>query len=210
MRFEDVPMLAEEQDEQSALVGVSEALKNVDTDAKARILRAVATFYGLDLQPDHDHGVAPPRAHDPISSNTAMDRQREPVFSGHPDLSPKEFLEEKQPSSDVDRVACLAYYLGHYRNTRHFKTVDISKLNTEAAQFKFSNAANSVNNAAWRGLLTSAGRGNKQISAIGEQFVAALPDRDAAKRVLARIRFRRDRGRSRARHTSKVHHEVAQ
>ena len=56
-----------------------------------------------------------------------------PSFSDRQELSPKEFLFQKQPKTDVERVACLAYYLTHYRGTPHFKTVDISKLNTEAA-----------------------------------------------------------------------------
>ncbi|MGC9261448.1 MAG: hypothetical protein ACP5I8_15390, partial [Phycisphaerae bacterium] len=121
-----------------------------------------------------------------------------PIFSNHVDRSPKQFLEDKQPHSDADRVACLAYYLAHYRGIPHFKTVDISKLNTEAAQFKFSNAAVAVNNAALHGLLTSAGKGNKQISAVGERFVEALPDRESAKKVLQKIRIRRARGKARA------------
>ena len=47
--------------------------------------------------------------------------------------SPKDFLFRKEPNTDVERVACLAYYLTHRRGTNHFKTIDISKLNTEAA-----------------------------------------------------------------------------
>jgi len=47
-------------------------------------------------------------------------------------MSPKDFLLEKQPRTDVERIACLAYYLTHYRATPHFKTIDLSILNTEA------------------------------------------------------------------------------
>jgi len=60
---------------------------------------------------------------------------------------------EKQPRTDVERVACLAYYLTHYRNTPYFKTLDLGKLNTEAAQPKFSNAAYASNNALKMGYL---------------------------------------------------------
>ena len=72
----------------------------------------------------------------------------------------------------------------------HFKTLEISKLNTEAAQLKFSNAAFSVTNAANAGLLAPAGKGNKQISAIGERVVDALPDREASKAALQTLRRR--------------------
>ena len=79
------------------------------------------------------------------------------------ELSPKEFLLQKQPSTDVERVACLAYYLTTYRSMPHFRTVDISKLNTEAAQIKFANAAYTVTNATNAGFLVPAGKGNKQL-----------------------------------------------
>ena len=114
-------------------------------------------------------------------------------FGDRATISPKNFLHEKQPKTGIERVACLAYYLAHYRDTPHFKTVDISKLNTEAAQLKFSNPTYTVVNAANTGLLTPAGKGAKQISAIGERFVDALPDRDDAKAVLASMRPRRRR-----------------
>ena len=45
----------------------------------------------------------------------------------------------------------------------HFRTVDISKLNTEAAQIKFANAAYTVTNATNAGFLVPAGKGNKQL-----------------------------------------------
>jgi hypothetical protein len=111
-------------------------------------------------------------------------------------MSPKEFLLEKQPRTDVERVACLAYYLTHYREMPHFKTLDLSKLNTEAAQPKFSNAANSTNNAVKRGYLVPATKGQRQLSAAGERFVQALPDRDAAKAAMTSARPKRSPRRS--------------
>jgi hypothetical protein len=97
----------------------------------------------------------------------------------------------KQPRTDVERVACLAYYLANYRETPHFKTLDISKLNTEAAQVKFSNAAKAVDNATAYGYLVPSTKGNKQLSAAGELFVEALPDRAAAKATMDSARPRR-------------------
>ena len=114
-------------------------------------------------------------------------------FSDRPDISPKEFILDKEPRTNVERVACLAYYLTHYLNMPHFKTLDISKLNTDAAQPKFSNAAVAVDNAAKMGFLVPAVKGMKQLGAFGEQFVRALPDREAAKAVRAKVRIRRGR-----------------
>jgi hypothetical protein len=69
--------------------------------------------------------------------------------------------------------------------------LELSKLNTEAAQLKFSNAAYTVDNAAKAGLLVPASKGAKQISSLGERYVQALPDREAAKVVMADARPRK-------------------
>ncbi len=105
-------------------------------------------------------------------------------------MSPKDFLMEKAPKTDVERIACLAYYLTHYRSTQHFKTLELSLLNMEAAQPKFTNTAYSANNAVKLGYLVSSSKGQRQLSALGERFVQALPDRIAAKNVLTSLRRR--------------------
>ena len=66
-----------------------------------------------------------------------------------------------------------------------FKTADISSLNTETAWPGFSNASKTVANAVQYGYLTSGSKGTRQLSAAGEQFVLALPDRDAAREAMA-------------------------
>jgi hypothetical protein len=114
-------------------------------------------------------------------------------------LSPKEFLYEKRPVTDVDKIACLAYYLTHYRSSPYFKTFDLSQLNTEAAQIKFSNPAHAVDNATKAGLLVPAVKGQKQISAVGELYVQALPDRMAARAAIEGSRRRRKRAAATAR-----------
>jgi len=103
---------------------------------------------------------------------------------------------EKQPKTDVERLACLAYYLTHFRELPHFKTIDLSKLNTEAAQPKFSNPAFSARNAVNYGYLAPATKGQKQLSAAGELFVRNLPDREAAKAAMSAATKRRKNSRS--------------
>lgn len=163
----------------STIVGV---LKQLDPTAQARVLHSVQTFLGLPI-----------RQREMRDSGEALPPSRTPgqEFSRDRTLSAKEFLRDKRPSTDVERVACLAYYLTHYRDTPHFKTLDISALNTEAAQPKFSNASVSVDNARGLGYLVPATKGNKQISAVGERFVELLPDRDAAREAMQRFRPKR-------------------
>ena len=169
--------------EQDCLRSVIEVLDPFDRETRLRILRTVQTFFGLDNGAQTDLKAA---------------RPSDLSFADRPSLSPKEFLREKQPTTDIERVACLAYYLTHYRDTQHFKTLDISKLNTEAAQIKFSNAGFAVTNATNAGYLSAVGKGDKQLTAQGEDFVNALPDREKAKTVRERQRRRGSHRKSKA------------
>ena len=166
---------------------VVEAMQRLNAQARARVIRTLLSFFDLDLVGNY------PRTQSGSSRSPAGVPTSGPVASFSEDRapSPKDFLREKRPGTDVERVACLAYYLTHYRNTPHFKTVDLSALNTEAAQVKLSNPAQAVDNATKTGLLVPAVKGAKQLSVLGEEYVRALPDRDAAREAIAHARPKR-------------------
>ncbi len=175
---------SEQHDEIEVITYILNRLSRFDHVTRERILHAVATFYGITLR-----GISSAaKLHSTSSSSASIPDNS---FSVDRSISPKQFLLEKQPKTDVEKVACLGYYLTHYRDTLHFKTLDISKLNTEAAQVKFSNAAVAVDNAVKRRYLVPATRGNKQLSALGEQYVQALPDREKAWAIMASGRPRK-------------------
>ena len=123
-------------------------MSGCDDASRERILRTVSTFFS-------DQGTGLVGQSERISS----DFRPRVSFSEDRNISPKDFLFDKSPVTDIERVAVLAYYLTHYRELPHFKTLDVSKLNTEAAQAKFANAATSVNNAVKAGLLAAATKG---------------------------------------------------
>jgi len=111
--------------------------------------------------------------------------------------SPKAFVKAKNPQTDVQRVACLGYVLTNFRNTPHFKTKDLTELNTEAACPKFSNTAVAVDNATKAGYLTPAGKGNKQLTSLGEDLVDALPDQEKVRALASQNRRpRKKRGKT--------------
>ena len=182
MESNEAPTSSGSPKEAEALQKLVSCLSELDQDTRLRLLDTVSTFFGIRRV--NAGGQSLLTRQDLPSSKPSS-------FSADRDISPKEFMMGKEPKTDIERVACLAFYLTHYRNTPHFKTIDISKLNTEAAQVKFSNAAVAVDNATKRGFLVPATKGNKQLGAVGEQFVQALPDRDAAKLVLDRMRRRK-------------------
>jgi hypothetical protein len=175
----------------NALQTVISALQPLSPEARSRIVDATRTFLKLAISAEPSVGSR--------ASRSAVGDAR-PSFSADTTMSPKDFILEKQPRTDVERVACLAYYLTHFRGTPHFKTLDLSKLNTEAAQPKFANAANSTSNAVKMHYLVPSTKGQKQLSAAGERFVLALPDRDAAKNAMTSIRPRRRTKRAKSEH----------
>lgn len=107
-------------------------------------------------------------------------------------LTAKQFMAQKKPKTDAERITCLAYYLTNYRQTPHFKTRELTDLNTkEAAGTPFSNAAVAVSNATRDQYLSPAGSGKKQITVRGEAVVDALPDREKVTAALAENPARR-------------------
>ncbi len=171
----------EQTNDQSIYAVVDKVIQDLlpfDPYSRLRVYRTVGTFFGFE--------DSYPRVARSVDSRIPEKISREPQFSSSEELTPKEFLLRKQPNTNVERVACLAYYLAHHRDVHQFKTIDINKLNTEAAQTKLSNASYAIHDAVRAGYLAAATKGMKQLSAQGEQYVNALPDRDAAKAVKPR------------------------
>lgn len=164
----------------AALTNIISAMDALEPPERERVLTTLVAYYRGSSPPPSAHGL--------IELETPSTRV--PAF-GQEDKDPKGFLKEKGPKTDVERIACLAFYLANYRDLPYFKTQDLTKLNTEAAQPKFSNASNSAANAVKMGYLAAGPKGQRQISAFGEEFVTALPDRDAAKEVSSTMRPKR-------------------
>ena len=173
-------------DDQSIYAVVDKVVKDLlplDPNNRLRVYRTVGTFFSFE----ESYSVVAKN----IDSRVPSSIPREPQFSNK-EKTPKEFLLEKKPNTNVERIACLAYYLTHFRGTSQFKNIDINKLNTEAAQTKLSNPSHAVRDAVRAGYLAAATKDTKQLSAQGEQYVDALPDREAAKQVKPRT-LRRSR-----------------
>jgi hypothetical protein len=183
-----------ERDDVAILAQVISSLKPLESGERLRLLQTVAAFFGDVLQ----SSLASPSP-GRISEHATAAHHRAPPLSHERVESPKSFVMQKDPRTDVERVAVLGYFLVHHRDTPFFKTVDISRLNTEAAQPKFSNAALAVGNAVKTGYLAAGGKGQKQVSGAGERFVEALPDRVAAKAAMEAARAHRKRRKKAAR-----------
>ncbi len=164
-------------------------LENQDKNTQIHVLNTVATWLDIgSINKSFRTATMLTKLADTCNEATT------PKFSNQKEMSPKQFMLEKRPKSDVERLACLAYYLTHYRNMPQFKTIDLSKLNTEAAQRKFANAAGTAKNAGTTHYFVQASKkGYRQLSADGEQIIAALPDREAVAVIRKRMRPRKAR-----------------
>ena len=163
----------------SALTQIISVMDALDPPERERVLTTLSAYYRRSSTPSA-HG----------SPDVETPPTRVPAF-GQEAKEPKGFIKDKGPRTDVERVACLAFYLAKYRDLPYLKTQDLTKLNTEAAQPQFSNASNSAANALKMGYLAAGPKGQRQISAFGEEFVTALPDRDAPKEVSNTMRPKR-------------------
>jgi hypothetical protein len=166
-------------DDAAVLAEVISALRRLPPESRQRLIETIFTFFNAKL-PHSPAAASPLNVPFGLPSN----------FGETKPISAKQFMLEKEPRTDVERIACLAFYLTHYADTPHFKTLDLSRLNTEAAQPKFSNAAVAVETATKMGYLVPAIRAHKQLGGAGERFVQALPDREAAKAAMNSVRSR--------------------
>jgi hypothetical protein len=176
------PTAVKTTDEADVLQRMIADLSSLPDDSRKRLIDTVCVFLGMSNPSRNDsvsHAVAP-QVMSPRSSGFQFSEEDAP--------SVKQFLHDKNPQTDVERVACLAYYLARYRATPHVKTKDVTELNRESAHRPFSNTAFAVDNATKTGYLVPSIKGSKQISAYGERFVEALPDREAAKEIMAAAR----------------------
>ncbi len=145
------------------LAEVVSSLKRLPPDKRERVIETVATFFGVGAQT---------RSRENASNAGPF------LFSKDRTPSPKQFLNDKGPRNEHDRVMCLAYYLTHYRNLSTFSVLDISKLNAEAAQSKLSSPEIlfCIMKATSKGLLLGGGarQASVQLTTSGEKFVHEL------------------------------------
>lgn len=140
----------------------------IDASTAAKIVRLIMPLGG-DVLPGSEGGASALVTEDDTSSGA---------------MTAKQFMTQKGPQSDIERVTCLAYYLTHNKGIGAFKTIDLTHLNVEAAQPRLSNPSLTARNAVTQQYLAPAGGGKKLITSRGEAVVRAMPDRTKVKDAL--------------------------
>jgi hypothetical protein len=154
------------------------ALAPLDEPDRKVALQLVAVSLGLAVPRASGGGGAD----DELDGDDTDDEEKPKRRSGTP--SAQEFLEEKKPTSVLEEIACLAFYLAKFDETRRWKPAQIEKLGHNAGGSGFVKVSRDVSNAKAGGVVTSVGGGLWQITRDGEALVKALPDRSTAEAVL--------------------------
>src|SRR5687767_3371055 len=104
------------QNDIEVITNILSTLKKFDSEEREKILQTIDTYF--DSKPRATNGSS--KFQDHPESNYSNDS----AFSEDRSMSPKAFLAQKKPQTDIERIACLAYYLTHYIEMPHFKTID--------------------------------------------------------------------------------------
>jgi hypothetical protein len=112
------------------------------------------------------------------------------------------FIRLKRPATDVQRVACLGYFIVRTTNNRGFSSKEVSNAHTDSGGSSI-NMTRALDNAT-RGAkyLSNRSPKEKQLTTLGEDVVLALPDQQVVKDVEAAAR-RRGAGRTKKKQKKK-------
>lgn len=174
---------------------VIDVLLPLEKGLRERAHATVGTFFGY-AAPNAERAPVPVPAPAPARPPAAKPTAKPPRAAAAPEPKKevadvpglKDFISQKQPDTDVERVACLAYYLARHRNTKLLKTNDITSLNAASGHRKFANASSTMNNATASGFLAIVSKGKKKLSPAGLRYVETLPDHAAAKAAMRKER----------------------
>lgn len=177
-------------DATSALVTVVQALEPLTESDRQWVLQSVASKWSVNIQLTAPNG-SPMR---PGSATTQMIQSLAGNGEAAAAIANKDirtFMRIKKPATDVERVACLIYYLAKTTGQVGCKSKDISQANIDFGGTKF-NMTRALDNATRRSkYLSSRGAQEKQLTPLGEDVVEALPDQAAVAAVIAESRVRK-------------------
>jgi len=176
-------MAAKKNDSTSALVTVVDALEPLNEAERQWVLQSAASKFSLAVQPPAGGPVGAGGGGGQLGSGGNVSGGAQTPIK---QLDAKTFMKSKNPNSDTQRVACLAYYLNHASDISAFRTAEITKLNKEARGPDF-NTTRAIDNASRTvcGYLSPIGTGQKQLTAFGEEIVEALPSQEAVRAIEA-------------------------
>lgn len=173
-------MVDKKGDPTAALVVVVKALEQLNDADRQWVLQSAVSRWNL-VPPGLAIGTAG-------GANAVVGQGVVPVAATGPDTQAaiarkdaRAFMRIKRPSTDVQRVACLGYFLVQTTGQQGFASKDIVKAHTDSGGSSM-NMTRALDNATRRAkYLSNRGPKEKQLTTLGEDIVMALPDQQAVK-----------------------------
>jgi hypothetical protein len=171
-------MAAKAGDATEALVTVVKALEALSDSDRQWVLVSAASKYTM-ASPVTQVGTGPTGA----GATTLL-----PALAGNAQAAlakkdPRAFIRAKKPTTDIQRVACLGYYIMQTTGNLGFTSKDVAKANTDSGEGSF-NLPRAMDNATRAAkYISNRGPREKQLTALGEDVVNALPDQATVKTV---------------------------
>jgi hypothetical protein len=171
-------MDAKKADPTTALVAVIKALEPLKEPDRQWVLQSAASKFNATIQ-QHAGAGNNGGTTTPAGSGGAPAG----VQSSIAKKDPRAFIRIKKPSTDVQRVACLGYYLSQTTGKHGFTSKEVTQAHTDSGGSAI-NMTRALDNAT-RGsnYLSNRGPREKQLTTLGEDVVNALPDQAAVKAV---------------------------
>lgn len=148
---------------------IADQLKGVESERQQRIIRWVAESLGLDLQLARPVERSAATGTESSPGAPSLHRQRHAV-----DI--KSFIESKQPKSDVQFAAAVAYYYRFEAPPEDRKDAITAEVLQDAARLanrrRPPQPLMTLNNAKNLGYLDSPERGQFRINSVGENLIA--------------------------------------
>lgn len=178
-------MATKKNDSTGALVTVIGALEPLNDTDRQWVLQAAASKFSVTVQATGSQG-------NPGAAGAATVNPLAPMGGGATPADvqaaitrkdPRAFIRIKKPTTDVQRVACLGYYLVQTTGQHGFASKDVSKTHTDSggSSINMTRALDNATRAAK--YLSNRGPREKQLTTLGEDVVNALPDQTAVKAV---------------------------
>lgn len=159
----DEPMSAHE-----AAIRVFNALQGLTDEERGRVLHSAAALFGISF------GGTPAPAAEPaehVQHQAAHSASQAPVKPGKP-VSIVELIQEKQPATNMQRIAVFAFYREHYEGADRFARTDLAPYFAKAKLAKPGNFDRDFNGAVKAGWIHDDGA-NSYLTSKGEAAVRA-------------------------------------
>lgn len=182
-----------------ALKLVIAAVDSLDVNGKQWVLQSAASLWNVTLQLPAAIGGGSDVAR-VGAANASRTLGGSDVDAAIANNDPRSFVRLKKPTTDVERVACLGYYLLKTTRQPGFSRKDITKAHVDSGGSAI-NMTRALDNATRQSkYLSNRGPREKQLTTLGEDVAEALPSREgvaAAEEAAKSIRKRKGKRKAR-------------